>query len=75
MIAEEEHSREKIMLGLRLSDGISFEDLYSIANPKTEEKNIRNLSDCGLIKLTSNGIALTERGMYVSNSIINLFLN
>ncbi len=74
-ISEEEHYREKIMLGLRLSDGISFDMLYRIADCKTAEKNIRNLSDCGLIKLTSNGFALTERGMYVSNSIINLFLD
>ncbi len=73
-ISEAERSRERIMLGLRLSEGISYGDLFALVNREAAEKNIRNLSDCGLIKLTSNGFALTERGMYVSNSIINLFL-
>ena len=73
-LSEEECDRERIMLGLRLSEGISFESLYRIANKANAEKNIRNLSDCGLIKMTPVGFALTERGMYVSNSIINLFI-
>ena len=62
------------MLGLRLSDGISKEELSAVTSPVTAEKNIRTLTECGYLRITPNGFALTERGMYVSNSIINLFL-
>lgn len=73
-ISEYEKLREKIMLGLRLSEGISKESLFAVTSPVTTKKNIRTLTECGYLRSTSNGFALTERGMYVSNSIINLFL-
>ena len=74
-ISECEKAREKVMLGLRLSKGISESSLFSVSKSPATEKNIRSLIDCGYFRKTLNGYALTERGMYVSNSIINLFID
>lgn len=64
---------EYLMLGLRLSDGISFSELFSRFNidlRKVKAKEIKMLCDNGYINLTDNGISLTEKGFFVSNSVI-----
>ena len=75
VISEAERNREKVMLGLRLAEGITKNELLSVCSYQNAEKNIRNLTDCGYLTATPGGFALTERGMYVSNSIINLFIS
>ncbi|MBQ9530461.1 MAG: radical SAM family heme chaperone HemW [Eubacterium sp.] len=53
---------ERIMLGLRLSKGI---------NKKLIKKNYHSYVDMGYLREKGENIALTPRGMLVSNSIIN----
>ncbi len=53
---------ERIMLGLRLSKGI---------NKKLTEKDYQKFIDMGYINEKGDNIALTPKGMLVSNSIIN----
>ncbi|MBR1763106.1 MAG: radical SAM family heme chaperone HemW [Eubacterium sp.] len=53
---------ERIMLGLRLSKGI---------NKKLTEKDYQQFIDMGYIIEKGDNIALTPKGMLVSNSIIN----
>lgn len=53
---------EEIMLGLRLNKGI---------NKKLTEKNYQPFVDMGYLKEIGENIALTPKGMLVSNAIIN----
>lgn len=53
---------EKIMLGLRLNEGIEKSLI---------KKDYKQFVNMGLIKESATKIALTERGMLVSNTIIN----
>ncbi|MGN0522489.1 MAG: radical SAM family heme chaperone HemW [Eubacterium sp.] len=55
-------NEERIMLGLRLNRGI---------DKKYIKKDISPYIKAGLMRLNNNNIALTERGMLVSNSIIS----
>ncbi len=75
VISQHEKMREKIILGLRLSTGVTYDELFAVVNQASAEKNIRTLTECGYIRSTPNGFALTERGMYVSNAIIGMFIN
>ena len=68
-----ERKDEYIMLGLRTAEGIDADFLqgefgYDILTEKRRE--IDELSRAGMISLSKNRIALTERGFYISNSII-----
>ena len=53
---------ERIMLGLRLSKGI---------NKKLIKKNYQSYVDMGYLREKGENIALTPRGMLVSNTVIN----
>ena len=68
-----DHAYEYAMLGLRLKEGISLSDYKSrFGKSFTEGKEavIERFLEEGLLKLTDEGIALTERGFYISNSIL-----
>lgn len=70
------NEQEYIMLGLRLSDGISGAEYKKLfgkeLNPKIF-KIAQELSSHGLATVKADNISLTDKGMLVSNSIINLF--
>ena len=68
---------EYVMLGLRLSRGISLSEYqrrFSEDFTKGREALLDKLESAGYIKRTSDTISLTERGFYVSNSIITEIL-
>ena len=68
-----DHAYEYAMLGLRLKEGISLNDYKSrFGKSFTEGKEavIERFAAEGLLKLTDERIALTERGFYISNSIL-----
>ncbi len=70
-------AEEYIMLGLRISDGISnTEYIKRFDKPLPEGifKTAQLLKTQGLCKTDNNSISLTDEGMLVSNSIINSFL-
>ncbi len=73
-----EHAAETIIMGLRMIAGISagrflkqtgysFEELYS--------DGISNLEKQGFVKHKNNRLALTEKGLYVADSVMMEFLN
>ncbi|MBR3876236.1 MAG: radical SAM family heme chaperone HemW [Clostridia bacterium] len=71
--ADFDRESEFIMLALRLSEGLCFEDyrrLFGKDFLREREKQLKLLADGDLVNLTSNGLSLTEKGFYVSNSII-----
>ncbi len=72
---------EKIMLGLRLSLGLSLNKLkLDFGNELTEDslreivKKARLLKNAGLVSFDGDVISLTDKGAVISNSIITEFL-
>ena len=64
---------EKIMMGLRLAEGVSISELkekfgYDILNEK--EKSLTDYSNAELIKIENDRIVISEKGLYISDSII-----
>ncbi len=63
---------EKIMLSLRLADGIDGDMLKPICQNKEKERFINGIVSSSLAKYNERGgISLTNRGFLVSNSIIS----
>lgn len=63
---------EYIMLSLRLDEGINLQylqDKFGVSF-SNKEKYLKNLKENGYIGDTKNGFRLTEKGFFVSNSII-----
>ncbi len=68
--------KESLMLGLRLSRGVpssSFEEI-SGALPAAEASRIRDAFDAGLLIRENGRIALTRRGVLLSNEVFALLL-
>lgn len=64
---------EYAMLGLRLKDGFSldeYERLFGRSFTEGKEEIISRLEREGLLTISGERIALTERGFYLSNSIL-----
>ena len=71
--SESELAYEYAMLGLRLKDGISlleYESRFGTSFIQGKEDKINRLCDAGLITLSGDRLALSERGFYLSNSIL-----
>lgn len=68
---------EFIMLGLRLSEGITNERYLQKFGKTIPEKYLRNaqrFEKSGLVRISDSGFALTEKGFMVSNSLITEIL-
>ena len=62
---------------LRLAEGFSlreYEELFSVSFLKGKEDFISNLRTRGYIYLEDGRISLTEKGFYVSNTILSELL-
>ncbi len=67
-ISEEEHYREKILLALRLREGL---DLRQIDRTLLQPKALDILKKQGFIDFTQDTIKLTDKGIFVSNKVIS----
>ena len=68
---------EYAMLALRLNEGFSVEEyknLFGIDFLEGKEEFIKKLCDSGLLLIKNGRISLTEKGFYVSNSILSELL-
>lgn len=64
---------EYAMLRLRLSEGLSLEEYrrrFGTPFAAGREALVRRLCDAGLMSLTGDRLSLTDRGFYLSNSIL-----
>ena len=64
---------EYAMMRLRLREGISlseYESLFGVSFISGREKLIKDYSDLGLLTLLGDRLAFTERGFYVSNTLL-----
>lgn len=62
------YNTETIMLGLRLEEGVNIK-LF-----KNKEKILNKFVNEGLLKIKDNNVSLTQKGLFVSNSIISEFI-
>lgn len=68
---------ETIILGLRLAEGISFNDFrerFGVDLRDLYRKQIDKLRDQGLLRVTQNSIYLTPYGIDISNRVFQEFL-
>ncbi|MEW9079017.1 radical SAM family heme chaperone HemW [Terrisporobacter glycolicus] len=68
---------ESIFLGLRMNEGIKFKDFYKKYNIHFEEvyeKEINKLKKMKLIKISDEGMILTQKGREISNSVFVEFI-
>ncbi|MBO7304683.1 MAG: radical SAM family heme chaperone HemW [Clostridia bacterium] len=61
---------EYAMLGLRLKEGISLSKYRNISGRELSIDKIQAYVDAGYMNLSADRISLTEKGFYVSNSIL-----
>lgn len=69
---------EKIFMGLRMNEGIKYEDFkkqFNIEFSNVYSKQIKELSNRNLINKSETGIMLTQKGREISNSVFIEFLN
>ncbi len=69
-IDSDEAIRERIMLGLRLSSGVSIRLLEKLASREKITASLLPLASIGLVYMDDERVSLTDKGMYVSNAII-----
>ncbi len=75
---KEELSQQRIiqdylMMGLRLKEGIDLDEFYNRFQVKLTElygERIFKLQQIGMLNLTEHNLALTEKALFVSNSVI-----
>lgn len=74
----EDKIQEKIFMGLRMNEGISFDDFkkqFNIDFKQKYEKEIQKLSEEKLIKLSEEKMSLTQKGKEISNTVFVEFIN
>ena len=62
-----------VMMGLRMLNGIdlpAFELRFKLTIDELYGSKIKHLQSLGLLKITANRLALTEKALFVSNSVI-----
>jgi oxygen-independent coproporphyrinogen-3 oxidase len=76
-LSEHDRFNEYLLTGLRTSEGVRLEYLMQIFNVDLENTYKSFLAKCmqeGLIKLSDGRLTLTEKGFFVSDSIILEFM-
>jgi coproporphyrinogen III oxidase-like Fe-S oxidoreductase len=62
------------MLALRLSEGLSlikYEGIFGISFLRGRERILDKYEKLGLLEVTKASVRLTEKGFYLSNTIIS----
>ncbi len=67
-LSDEDIKKEKVILGLRLSEGVDYNLI------KDRKREIDYLKKAGLICVKNGKVKLSEKGVLVSNQIINMLV-
>jgi oxygen-independent coproporphyrinogen-3 oxidase len=76
-LSREDALTEFMFLGLRLADGVSFDDFREMSGMEMEKrfgKELEELTGLGLLTRDEGGIRLTTRGLLLSNRVFARFL-
>jgi len=77
-VSLEEKKEDMLMLGLRLKDGVKFEDYKQIFNENMEvkfSKQMDKLVKAGLLTKDNNGIKLSNKGIIYGNEVFAEFIS
>lgn len=73
-LTPEQRMNERVWLGLRLREGVRFEDLvrYHVTTDPQDyyQSGLQKLSETGLIEVNDQGFSLTERGIPIADSVV-----
>jgi oxygen-independent coproporphyrinogen-3 oxidase len=69
-LKKEEALEDKILMGLRLQEGISLANLKERFGTKLRSDRLNPLLDNGFLELSNNSICLSKKGILVSNELI-----
>ncbi len=76
-IGRELEMGETMMLGLRLTEGVSFvrfEERFGVAMTRIYPRELAELQNSGLIEVDEVGVRLTQRGWLLGNRVFSAFL-
>lgn len=66
-----EIAEEFLVMGLRLADGISLNELRTLTGHRITEKSLSNLEDLGMVQRTDGRLTATEKGRIVLNAVLS----
>ena len=70
-ISSIDQAKEYLVMGLRISEGISLSRVKKICDHKINENNIGYLTDLGLVTVDDDRLSVNSSGRIVLNQIIN----
>ena len=70
-ISSIEQAKEYMVMGLRISEGISLSRVKKICDHKINEENIHYLTDLGLVTVDDDRLIVNSSGRILLNQIIN----
>ncbi len=73
-LSQEEQGTEMLLMGMRLSDGISIKRFETIFSKTPSRTALTDLTSQGLIELTSDRIQATESGTLLLNYVVQQLL-
>lgn len=77
ILPREDAMAEYMFLGLRMADGIAFNDFeqkFGVPLHQVYGETIRGFQQAGLLEVTTDRVRLTRRGMLISNQVFSKFL-
>jgi oxygen-independent coproporphyrinogen-3 oxidase len=75
ILCPEDLAKERLILGLRMREGVRWQEIESFFDVERLSSHIKELSAHELMIIDNCGFSLTEKGFRVSNSIINYLLS
>lgn len=69
-LKKEEVIEDKVLMGLRLKDGINISELENTFQLKANMEKVGNLVQDGFLEYTDSSIRLTKKGNLLSNAVI-----
>lgn len=78
ILSKQDSIEEKIFMGLRMNEGIKFDDFknkFDINFLEVYKNQLRDLSEKRLISINEESMRLTQKGREISNSVFIEFMN
>ena len=69
-LTPEDQSTEMLLMGLRLSEGISLSRFEALAGAPLNQAQITELEDLGMLATFGDRLMATQKGRFVLNSVL-----
>ncbi|KZZ65830.1 hypothetical protein A3764_18135 [Sulfitobacter sp. HI0129] len=69
-LSRQDQAEEFLLMGLRLSDGISLERYEALAGTSLDGPALRHLVDIGMIERNGDNISVSNQGVMVLNAVL-----